>query len=466
MGRGATIMNTTTTNTDNRLGWTLMAVGGIALFFAIAAWAGLPPPEGAALFWAQIAILLLVTCGYILLAWHLLGRPLAAGLRQPTSDELSTGQRQLIAFVLAGGGMALFIGTIWDESWHRQFGIPFGEDFFWRPHLLMYFGFATAIVAGIWALRYLNRHLRGNLQQRFRSNKLIALLILNAAFLLYALPADPVWHWTYNDDLTPWSVPHLILLASVVMTLLLAALLHSSTVAVGRWRAIWQLHISDGLPLFMFAGMLLIWLQVMLIDWDLLLLGIEPSSIGLYRPEWLMAGNLVAAVTVIGIVAARLLRLAGAATAAGLLALAVRSGMIQLLGTDLMHEMAWVVALLPLLAIDLYAFYCAKMRDAEPEWRGMAVAVAISMALNFALIRSIYGITPSQIYENALAVIITALGASWLANQLASRLLLQRESQAAGSAFSFAIQPGRAAGVLAGFVAFILFFMGTATPPV
>ena len=51
---------------------------------------------------------------------------------------------------------------------------------------------------------------------------MVGLLILNAAFLLYALPADPVWHLIFGEDITAWSVPHLILLISFVLTQLLA----------------------------------------------------------------------------------------------------------------------------------------------------------------------------------------------------------------------------------------------------
>ena len=132
----------------------------------------------------------------------------------------------------------------------------------------MYFGFATAIGAGFWALLYLNHHLRGNFQQRFRSNSLVGLLILNGAFLLYALPTDPLWHWTFGEDITAWSMPHLILLTSFVLTQVLALALHASTWRRQKWHVIFRLRLNDGLSLVILAAIQLLWLQLMLIDWD------------------------------------------------------------------------------------------------------------------------------------------------------------------------------------------------------
>ena len=73
------------------------------------------------------------------------------------------------------------------------------------------------------------------------------------------------------------------------------------------------------------------------------------------------------------------LRCAGAATAAGLLALVIRFGMLQLLDAEVLHYVAWIAALLPLLAIDLYAYFRAVMRDEAPDWRGTALVVFAAM---------------------------------------------------------------------------------------
>ena len=158
------------TSTQQRLPWILAAIAGVGVFIAFSIWGGIPAETSVGLFWLQVGLFLLVICAFVLAFWHLLVRPLAPNLRQPQHSALSLRTMETLALILASGGIAIFVGGVWDEVWHRSYGIPFGEDLFWRPHLLMYFGFGTATVSGFWALFYLNRHLRGNFQQRFRSN--------------------------------------------------------------------------------------------------------------------------------------------------------------------------------------------------------------------------------------------------------------------------------------------------------
>ena len=349
---------------------------------------------------------------------------------------------------------------------HRAYGIPFGEDFFWRPHLLMYFGLCTVICVAFWALLYLNRRLKGSFQQRFRSNTLIGLFILNAAFMLYALTADPFWHWTFGQDLTAWSVPHLILLTSFVTTLLITIFASVSALPQRAWRTVIDMRLSDGLPLLIIAAMLLVWLQLMLIDWDQTLAGIKLEWLGLYRPEWLLAANLVASVTFTGVIATRLLRCAGAATVAGLLALAIRYALIQLFDAEMLQYVAWVAALLPMLAIDLWAYYCSAIRKTEPEWRGTAAAVIVAMAVNAFVIRSLYPLDATDNLAYGLAVVVTGIGMSWLSHQIADAMQRKRQAIDAEPSEGRAMTPQFSFGVLAAFVLFIVFFISTASPPV
>ncbi|MYD11590.1 MAG: hypothetical protein F4X02_16295, partial [Chloroflexi bacterium] len=314
---------------SQRLPWVIAAVVGLGLFVAFAVWGGIPADVSAGAFWAQSGVFLLVLCVFAIAFWHLLARPLAPGLRQPRKDALTFRAREVLALVLAFGGVAGVVGSLWDEVWHRTYGIPFGEDLFWRPHLLIYFGFATAGACGFWALLYLNRRLRGNFQQRFRANTMVGLLIMNAAFLLYALPADPVWHLIFGEDITPWSVPHLILLVSFVLTQLLALALHVSTWRRHEWHVIFRLRLSDSLSLLILATMQMVWLQLMLIDWDAAIVGVNLGPLELYRPEWLLAANLTACTAFAGVVATRVTPSPGAATAAGELAQVIRLLLIR-----------------------------------------------------------------------------------------------------------------------------------------
>jgi len=454
------------TTLNPRLPWTLAAIAGVVIFIAFTIWGGIPAESNAGLFWLQACLFFLVICAFVLVFWHLFIRPLAPNLRQPQKAALTFRARETLALILASGGIAIFIGGVWDEIWHRSYGIPFGEDLFWRPHLLMYFGFATATVSGFWALLYLNRHLRGNFQQRFRSNTTVGLLILNAAFLLYALPADPLWHWIFGEDITAWSIPHLILLMSFVLTQVLALTLHASTWRRQEWHVIFRLRLNDGLSLVILAAIQLLWLQLMLIDWDATLAGLSSEWIGSYRPEWLLAANLLACATFTGVLATRVLRCAGAATAAGLLALVLRVGAIELFDAEKLQYVAWVAVLLPLLAIDIWAYYCSAIRVREPEWRGTAAAVIAAMAINAFVIRHLYNLSDSDNLAYAAAIIVTGLGMSWFANRVAEAMLRGREATVAATGEGKSIKPAVSFGILAAFLAFIFSFIVTASPPV
>lgn len=450
---------------NHRLGWALAAAAGVVIFAAFCAWGGIPAETNVELFWLQASLFLLVMAAFVLVFWHLFVRPLAPNLRAPQKTALPLRARESLALVLASGGAAIYIGAVWDEIWHRVYGIPFGEDLFWRPHLLMYFGFGAAVVCGCWALLHLNRHLRGNFQQRFRSNPIVGALILNAAFLLYALPADPLWHWIFGEDITAWSVPHLILLTSFVLTQLLALNLYVSSGQQTDWQHLFKLRPRDGLALLILAGISMLWLQLMLIDWDATLVGVRFEWLGLYRPEWLLAANLMACVVFTGVIATRVLRCAGAATAIGLIALLIRVGLIELFQTDLLQYVAWVAALLPLLAIDIWAYYCYAIRKQEPEWRGTAAAVIVAMAANAVVIRSLYNLADQDNLAYAAAIIVTGLGMSWLANQTADAMLRQPEATAQTASAPNRVRLRFSYGIVAAFVAFAFVFIVTAAPP-
>ena len=451
---------------SNRLGWTLSAVSGVLLFGAFTAWGGIPTDERAGIFWAQMGVLFLATCAFVALFWHLMLRPLAPNLRVPKADSLPVKLRQRIGLIQVGGLFAIVVGGMWDELWHRTYGIPFGEDFFWRPHLLMYFGFVTFIALGFWGLHYLSSRLKGSFQQRFCANPIVGLFVLNAAFMLYGLASDPFWHLTFGEDLAAWSVPHLILLTSYLLSLLVAAFVNLSTLPLGRWRTILRLNFADALPILLFAAGLLLWLQIALIDWDQTRSGIQLEWLGLFRPEWLLAGNLLASVTMLGVLATRLLRCAGAATAVGLLALAIRFGMLQLLDAEVLHYVAWIAALLPLVAIDIYAYYRAVLRDEALDWRGTALVVIAAMLPNALVIRSLYPLKSTDNLSYGLAVLVVGIGVSWLSHRVADAMLSRRATKLEDSSQAIFLKPALTFGVLGAFVAFFIIFIATAAPPV
>ena len=73
----------------NRLGWTLTAIAGVVIFVAFSVWGGIPAETNVTLFWVQAGLFFLVICAFVLMLWHLLIRPLAPNLRQPTIEPLT-----------------------------------------------------------------------------------------------------------------------------------------------------------------------------------------------------------------------------------------------------------------------------------------------------------------------------------------------------------------------------------------
>jgi hypothetical protein len=423
----------------------------IAIVFTI--WSGVLPSGDRALpFWIGTAVLLVFLSIWGSVTWHLLFRPLPAG-HSVRAQPMNASYRQAIALLLGVGGFGIVVGAFWDEVWHRQYGIPFGEDFFWRPHMLMYVGFGVATLLAFTGLYIINRRGQGTLQQRFRANPAIGLLILVGGFLMFVLPADPIWHQIYGVDLTAWGIPHLLLVTSFVLVLLLATAIHMTVQPKREWGTPLQLRLSDLLPLLMFATTSLMWGQFFTTEWDTV------SRFTQARPEWLLPVLIASGGAFIGVMANHTLRTFGAATLTGLLALGMRLALIRLFNVEaMMHLNAWVLMLPSMLLIDVWYAY---RRD---SWVGAGVAAAVGMALALLTIfKDFYPHVPITNLPVALgAILVGSLGLSWLGVKLGDYF-------AQGNPQEEAVQSRRlplaTLAVVAATALFIIFFVTTATPP-
>ena len=88
------------------------------------------------------------------------------------------------------------------------------------------------------------------------------------------------------------------------------------------------------------------------------------------------------------------------------------------------------------------------------------------MALNAPVIRGLYQLPDTNAIAYAAAIVAAGAGASWLAHQLASAMLRQRDAAVAATSDSQSIRPIISFGVLAAFLVFIVVFIATASPPV
>jgi len=431
----------------------IVGVATLIVFVAFGFWSGVPRGERALAFWIGVELLLVMLIAFSWTAWHLLFRPLPAG-QTVRVQPIKASYRQALALLLSVGGASWIVGAFWDEIWHRQYGTPFGEDFFWRPHLLIYFGILVASGLAFAGLYIITCRGHGTLQQRFRANPVIGQLILVGGLLMCVLPADPIWHRIYGEDLTAWSVPHVLLFVSFGAILLLATAIHMTAQPPRAWGTPGQLRGADVLPLVMFAATSLTWNQFFTTEWD------GGARFVLARPEWVLPVLVVSGAAFIGVLANHTLRVFGAAALSGVLALMLRFALIQLFQAEaIMRLNAWVLALPSLALIDLWYAY------RRGAWLGAGVAAAVGMGLAlltvFAQFYPLYPITNLPIA--LVMVLVGSLGMSWLGAALGDYLATSNK-QLEEDGVSVVV-PLASVGVLVVLVAFMLFFVTTATPP-
>lgn len=442
-------------------------VGGLgaALFIALAVWGGLPQSVSTAVFLGGVLILLLFVVGVGALGWHLLVRPLPTGHKSLTLQPMSTTMRQFLSMVLVTGGFAWIVGGFWDEVWHRTYGVPFGEDFFWRPHLLIYYSIGSTVLLAAFAFYGLWRYGRGSWQQRFRANPLLGLLILLGAFMAYAIPADPIWHAIYGEDLTAWSIPHIVLIFSFVGVLLLAIAMHLAGRAGQSWRMAWQIPAANWLVIFALSLILNTLLQGMTTDWEGASLAVLQA-----RPVWLLPATIIALATFVGSLGNFSLRCVGAATAVGLVALLVRQILRWSLAFDAITLNAWLTTLAPLLALDIWQLFWLRRQEMSFGWIGAGLAALVGMtAVSFPLINRFYAfptIDATNLVSMVLACGLAAIGGCWIGQTVGATLATQNMQPTAESAASAPLLRYLPPVILLGALGFIIFFIATATPPV
>lgn len=364
-----------------RLG--LIAAVALIVLGAFVVFGGVPTDDRAGIFWIATGVMIALLLGFAAATWHLLFRALPIGHRIPQGNVLALTNRALLGLLLGIASFSLIISTFWDELWHRQFGIPLGEDLLWRPHMMMYFTFGTVTILGFFGLRTIIRENKGTLQQRFRANPIMGLSILTGGFLMYVIPADPVWHAIYGDDISAWSIPHLLLVLCFITIMLLSVAYHMSTMAPRLWRGFWRMSVGDIIPLLMFACVQTIFLQFFTTEYDQgfaarAVVGSIPNG----RPDWMLPLILVLTAAFAGVGIVHTTRRVGAATLSGLVALGIRVALLGVFDTELLHLKAPIVIMPALIAIDLwYAFGVSdkdKQQKSRAAWSGGAVAAVLA----------------------------------------------------------------------------------------
>lgn len=449
-----------------RLTWLLAGGSLLVTLLLLTYWAGLPPADKLLLFVVGVLVLTASLGLFGWLFWHLMLRPLPAGQSIVRSTTLPATYRQVLALLIAISGLNVVVGGFWDEVWHRTYGIPFGQDLLWRPHLMLYLGFGIVSLLAFVGLYVIVKRGRGTLQQRFRADPVMGLLVLIGGFLVYALPVDPLWHIIYGEDISAWSIPHLVLFTSFTLIMLLATAIQLTTAPTQKWAMRARVGFNELLVCLTLAFALNITLQVLTTEWDVIqtIPAVRDSAFWA-RPVWLLPAIVSALTALFGVTAIHTLRRPGAAIITGLLALAVRAALVAAFGQVGITFNVWLVALLPMAALDIaFAWRIANQGRPLIWWEG-GLAAWVGSGLSLWLIDRLLvypDITVNTVPAMLAACLVTSLGAAWLGGALGDYLATaNKQVEATPYTWVRLVPPIAGLGVLA----FIILFIATATPP-
>lgn len=486
-------MQQTTTNPRQMTTFAAVLAGVIAIFIALTVTAGFPPAENLPAFVAGVAVMVIFTGSVCVLGWYLLLKPLPAGMIPAAPVALSASTRSTVALLLTLSAISTGIAGAWDEIWHSTYGVPFGEDLLWRPHLLLYASFIALLGVGVWSWWTVMHRAKGTLQQRFRGSPLLGISFLGGLFGVYALAADPVWHVLYGEDISPWSIPHLLILILFLLMGLLAAAYHKTLMPARRWQVgFGGIGVRDLLIILGFTSGMVDFLLLFTFQWyaaanaapDLMALaasGADAAALAaaggrtvatgqlmqvVGYPDWLLLSFIVFIATLFGGLALHTTRMVGAATLVVMLALVARYALDVALSSVYVGAPPLLMILPLLLALDgLYALWLVRTGRVPPFWvSGLFCGVMVA-ALGALLIPTLFPYLPTDpasLLSHLIAGAVTGVGILWLAQMISA--LMDAESPPAQAVPD--PRPLVSLTIYAGFAVFVVVFIATAAPPV
>jgi hypothetical protein len=449
---------------------------GSSLFILglLAYWGGGARPGP--LFVAGICLLslMILTAGWV--AWWLFASPLPDG--QAVTLARAIELRQHVALLAVVSGLLLLTGAFWDEVWHRIYGTGAAvNDFFWRPHLMIYGSMAINSLFAAGALLVALRG-AGDIRRRFRAEPLIGLVGLASAYLALSGPSDLIWHQIYGVDLSAWSLPHLMLSGGSALVMLLAMSILLSLMPRPEWRGLGGLRAYELLAIVLIAIGTMLVTVILTSEWeDIITIGGANAtgnrmSAFWSRPEWLYPVVLLTIGVAVSSLAIHALRRAGAATLVALTILGARLLLFTAFGvwSSNLH-MGFTTQLLilpPAIALDVwYALRRPREESATTLIGGSLLAGVVSLAV------ALLAIPHMLIYPRVNATtaplmvlfgLVLALWSGWLGARGGAWFgSLDRQAQETVQLNRRAAWVG--AGALSFLAAFTVFFIVTAIPP-
>lgn len=307
--------------------------------------------------WVGVGALALLIGGFGTLYWWLYLSPIAVRVT-PNNTPAARQMRRRVGTVMILGSLMLAIAGAWDGLWHIWKG-GFGDDFLWPPHMLLYGSFLIdAVVAGLVLARIVIS--KGDPRVRVRQEPALGIAALASAYLICSLPSDVVWHQIYGIDITPWSLPHvLIMVMSSVVAIAATSLLLTSQEPVKRSRAVY-FGVLALIACAMWAALLLVTSEY---EW-----GATPTTMPFWlRPGWVYPMAVLIVGLIGSLLALHLTERPGSATLVGLIGLGGRL-LFFLAASTLPISRSMVLAshlfmIVPAIAVDVYYYWQLRQKN-------------------------------------------------------------------------------------------------------
>ncbi|MEZ4670115.1 MAG: hypothetical protein R3E39_19595 [Anaerolineae bacterium] len=461
----------------------LVAIGVSFVLILLSYWGGFPHNVPVTTLALGIGILLAALLAFgFLVYWFYVAPVPDKELKGVTVAARSPLIRQIIGTAVLVMSFLIVIGFFWDELWHRLYGV--GEvvnDFWWRPHVLIYTSMGINALFALGGMALIMMRGRGTMRQRFRAEPLLGLLSLAAGFQIVTAPLDPMWHQVYGLDITAWSLPHLTLLIGILSVMLVGSSIQLSLASRRPWRALGGLGLPDLIVIAIFAMAVIIFLQFGTVEWESISAGdVNRGGYGAFfaRPEWLYPVVLVGIATLVAMTITHLTRRVGVATLVFALNLAVRVLLITIFNAaappaDMTFKTNLLIVF-PGIALDLWYAYRLRQGqvDAPNTWLIGSLCMALGvLVIDLPLIAQILyypRINGSTLPGMVVFVILVALPAGWAGSRLGEWMRAhgqQAETDQSETAPQFNRVMWVGAGALVAALAFLAYFINTATPP-
>lgn len=467
------MLNTDSSQSSNRQIYGLLGAG-LLVYVALSILAGMPSAANLTAFIIGLVVLFVVVIALFAFSWYLLYKPLPAHYKIESTSPLSRLMRQGLAMLMVLSSLIGTAGGLWDVAWHTYYGLPFGPDFLWRPHQLIYFSlFAPILIAAfIWIQTV--RKGKGTLQQRFRADKPLSILMLGGLFMLVVLPMDPIWHLIYAEDLTGLSVPHtLFTLANTVIFTGYWSILLSYTPLRQNWEGIWKARIVEFLIALIGATTLVTLLIVVAGDWEMVMTGSDklpnlPSLVSA-RPDWALVAMLSFASAWVSSVTQYSSRLYGIASLSMILGIVIRQSLFIFFNNAFEGYGTWLVLSPLIISLDVLAWLGAKRGGQFPFWQRALVLTLFGTLITLPLINVFFSY-PTVTLSNApilvIAMFISSCAGLWMGQVLGNFIANAKREE--DNAMQGVILPSVlqiAAVALLVFVLFTIWFVTSSVAP-